>query len=52
MENKVEKLEIPGQKTGNISDIGNINSPGQRIGKIVSYDLKNQSLESGDNISM
>ena len=49
MENKVEKLKIPGQRTGNISDIGNINSPGQMIGQIVLYDLKNQSQETGHN---
>ena len=36
---KVKSWKIPGQKTGNISDITSINSPGQRIGQIVSYDL-------------
>ena len=52
VENKVEELKILGQKTGNISDIGHINSPGQRIGQIVLYDLEKLVARTGDNISM
>ena len=34
------------------NNTASIDGPGQRIGQIVSYDLKNQSQETGDNISI
>ena len=51
--NKVEKLKFSGQRTKGIEVIlTNINSPGERIGWIVLYDLKNQLQETGNNTSI
>ena len=49
---KVKSWKIPGQKTGNMSDITSINSSGKRIGHSSSYHLKNQLQQTGDNISI
>ena len=49
---KLKSCKIPGQRTGNISNIGNIISPGERIEQIVLYNLNNQSQETGDNTSI
>ena len=43
---------ILGQRTGNINNIASTNSPGQKTGQILSYNLKNQSQETGCNTSI